>query len=92
MTPPRREFADYLSWAANEVQRRGIQVAYAEEVIGISKVLVDDDIESKDGDSSEFIEVTSREKNTGKLIMRRTSSSLLSLFSCCVWKLIKHLT
>lgn len=64
--PTRREFADYLSWAAREVEKRGIQVAYAEEVIGISKVHADDY-------ERELIEVTSRLIKTGELVTRRTS-------------------
>lgn len=68
--PTRREFADYLSWAAREVEKRGIQVAYAEEVIGISKVHADDY-------ERELIEVTSRLIKTGELVTRQTSTNYI---------------
>lgn len=67
--PTRREFADYLSWAAREVEKRGIQVAYAEEVIGISKLHAGDN-------EQELIEVTSRLTKTGELVTRRTSMNV----------------
>ncbi len=60
MMPPRREFADYLSWAADKVQRDGVQVAYAEEVVGINKA---------DAGESLFI-VTSRRASDGDIITR----------------------
>ncbi|KAG6336406.1 hypothetical protein ID866_2679, partial [Astraeus odoratus] len=35
--PTRKEYADYLSWAARFVQDKGIMVAYGENVIGIGE-------------------------------------------------------
>lgn len=67
--PSRREFSDYLAWAAREVTRRGVEVAYAEEVIAISKVHVGEE---------ERIEVTSRRSTSGELIVRRTKDIILS--------------
>ena len=62
--PSRREFADYLTWAAAEVLRSGVDVAYSEEVIAISKVRLND---------QDIIEVTSRRSSSAEIIIRRTS-------------------
>lgn len=35
--PTRKEYADYLSWAAKFVEDNGVAVMYGHEVIGISK-------------------------------------------------------
>ncbi|KAI5124378.1 hypothetical protein M0805_008981 [Coniferiporia weirii] len=67
--PSRLEFADYLSWAAREVERRGVSVAYAEEVVAISKVNVY---------GKELIEVTCRQIQTGALVQRRSKHIILS--------------
>lgn len=69
--PTRREFADYLSWAATEVQSRGVQVAFAEEIIGLSKA------EEERGTS--LIEVTSRCVRTNRIFKRRASALLGAL-------------
>lgn len=66
--PSRREFADYLGWTAQEVVRRGVDVAYGEEVIGISKVLLDE---------QSLLEVTSRKLSSGETIVRWTSAHAL---------------
>lgn len=65
--PSRREYADYLAWAADEVQKKGVRVAYSEEVIGISKIDVGEN-------SPYYIEVTSRRVGTDEIIKRRTSA------------------
>ncbi|KAH8117288.1 L-lysine 6-monooxygenase (NADPH-requiring)-domain-containing protein [Phellopilus nigrolimitatus] len=67
--PTRREFADYLAWAAREVARRGVQVAYAEEVVAICKIAID---------ARQLIDVTSRRVHTGELVSRRTKHLILS--------------
>lgn len=70
--PSRREFADYLAWAAAEVARRAsVDVVYNEEVIAISKVSIN---------GQELIEVTSRRSPSGEITRRRTSEQKHSLF------------
>jgi hypothetical protein len=64
--PSRREYADYLTWAATEVQKKGVNVAFSEEVVSVSKI--DDD-----QDSPYVIEVISRRLATGEIVKRRTS-------------------
>lgn len=63
MIPPRREFADYLSWAANKVEGDGVQVAYAEEVVGINKA------DGNDTGESLYI-VSSRRTSDGGIVTR----------------------
>ena len=60
--PTRREFADYLRWAAEKVKSLGIQVFYGEEVVSL---------ESPYGTS---IQCTSQKD--GQLINRITSTSI----------------
>ncbi|THH11830.1 hypothetical protein EW145_g391 [Phellinidium pouzarii] len=66
--PTRREFADYLAWAAREVERRGVGIAYSEEVIAISKIFLD---------VQELIEVTSRQVHTEHIILSAGGSPRL---------------
>ncbi|KAI0721074.1 L-lysine 6-monooxygenase (NADPH-requiring)-domain-containing protein [Cerioporus squamosus] len=65
-TPTRREYADYLSWAAEAVQKRGIQVQYGEEVVGVTRL--------EDG----TIEVRSRNTATGEESSRLTRNLIIS--------------
>ncbi|KAF5367963.1 hypothetical protein D9758_004464 [Tetrapyrgos nigripes] len=53
-TPSRKEFADYLGWAARYVEQQGVAVHYGQEVVGV------------DEDSDGLILVTSRNVETGK--------------------------
>lgn len=53
-TPSRKEFADYLSWAARYVEEHGINVRYSEEVLSVSEA----------GDGT--IEVASRNVESGE--------------------------
>ena len=62
-TPTRREYADYLSWAADVVHKRGVQVQYGEEVVGVTRL--------DDG----TIEVRSRNVATGEESRKVTSTS-----------------
>ncbi|TDL27311.1 hypothetical protein BD410DRAFT_782400 [Rickenella mellea] len=63
--PTRREFADYLEWASLEVVKRGVQVAYSEEVTSIS--------ESESG----LIDVTSL-RGDGTVIRRQAKNLIIS--------------
>ncbi|TBU35962.1 L-lysine 6-monooxygenase (NADPH-requiring)-domain-containing protein [Dichomitus squalens] len=65
-TPTRKEFADYLTWAAEYVQTRGIQVRYGEEVVGIARC------------SDGTVEVRSCNVETGEELTRRARSIILS--------------
>lgn len=59
--PSRKEFTDYLTWAANYVQSKGVSVYFGEQVIAIPK--------GPDG----TVDVVSRNLKTGEHITRRTS-------------------
>ena len=59
--PSRREFTDYLAWAASYVQSRGVSIYFSEQVIAIPK------------GPSGTIDVVSRNLKTGEHITRRTS-------------------
>ncbi|KAI0780915.1 lysine/ornithine N-monooxygenase [Trametes elegans] len=65
-TPTRKEYSDYLSWAADFVQKRGVQVRFAEEVVGVTR--------RDDG----TVEVLSRNLETGKEFSRRSRNIILS--------------
>jgi L-ornithine N5-oxygenase len=60
-TPSRKEFTDYLAWAASYVQSKGVSVFFDEQVIAIPK--------GPDG----TVDVVSRNLTTGEHITRRTS-------------------
>lgn len=66
--PTRKEYADYLAWAAQFVQDRGVAVKYGEEVIGL-RVGQDD-----------TIEVCSRVLGSSDEIVRRARMSGLHPF------------
>lgn len=59
--PSRKEFADYLAWAAGYVQSRGVSVYFSEQVIAIPK--------GPDG----TVDVVSRNLKTGEHVTRRSS-------------------
>jgi L-ornithine N5-oxygenase len=59
--PLRKEFTDYLAWAAEYVQSKGISVYFGEQVIAIPK--------GPDG----TVDVVSQNLKTGEHITRRTS-------------------
>ncbi|KAJ3993262.1 putative L-ornithine-N5-monooxygenase [Lentinula boryana] len=65
-TPSRREFADYLGWAARYVEEHGVNVNYGQEVVAIE--------ESSDG----LINVTSRSITDGRLSIHITRNIVLS--------------
>ncbi|CDO68275.1 hypothetical protein BN946_scf184799.g2 [Trametes cinnabarina] len=60
------EYADYLAWAADSVEQRGIQVRYGEEVVGLTRL--------DDG----TVEVRSRNLQTGEEFARRSRNIILS--------------
>ncbi|KAI0831322.1 lysine/ornithine N-monooxygenase [Trametes gibbosa] len=65
-TPTRKEYSDYLSWAADFVQKRGVQVRYGEEVVGVAR--------HDDG----TVEVRSRNVDTGEEFSRKSKNIILS--------------
>ncbi|KAI8998622.1 lysine/ornithine N-monooxygenase [Trametes punicea] len=65
-TPTRNEYSDYLAWAADFVQKRGIQVRYGEEVVGLTCL------------SDGTVEVRSRVVETGEEFARRSRNIILS--------------
>ncbi|KAF9651551.1 hypothetical protein BDM02DRAFT_3091079 [Thelephora ganbajun] len=64
--PSRKEFGDYLAWAASYVQSNGVSVFYGEQVIAIPK--------GPDG----AVDVVSRNLKTGEHITRRTKNLVIS--------------
>ncbi|KIK69359.1 hypothetical protein GYMLUDRAFT_67995 [Collybiopsis luxurians FD-317 M1] len=65
-TPSRKEFADYLGWAARYVEEKGVNVNYGQEVVGID--------ESPDG----LVTVTSRSVSDGQLHVFITRNLVVS--------------
>ncbi|EMD38274.1 hypothetical protein CERSUDRAFT_113443 [Gelatoporia subvermispora B] len=65
-TPTRREYFDYLSWAARTVESKGIKVQYGEEVVSIR------------GSEDNTVEVHSRDVKTGTIVIRRTRNLVIS--------------
>ncbi|KAI0362120.1 lysine/ornithine N-monooxygenase [Trametes cingulata] len=65
-TPTRKEYSDYLAWAADFVQKRGVQVRYGEEVVAVTRL--------EDG----TVEVRSRNVETGEEFSRRSKNLILS--------------
>lgn len=59
--PSRKEFSDYLAWAASYVQSNGVSVFFGEKVVAIPK--------GPDG----TVDVVSRSLKSGEHITRRTS-------------------
>jgi L-ornithine N5-oxygenase len=70
--PTRREYADYLAWAAEKVQTAGIEVFYGEEVTAL---------ESEDGHSVHCISL----KN-GQTITRLAGTRIVAFGSLCMSK------
>ncbi|KIY72185.1 lysine/ornithine N-monooxygenase [Cylindrobasidium torrendii FP15055 ss-10] len=66
MIPTRREFADYLSWAAGYVEEQGVNVSYNSEVVGIDQ--------GPDG----IVSVTYKHATSGELSTRRTRNLVIS--------------
>ncbi|KAH7922104.1 hypothetical protein BV22DRAFT_681747 [Leucogyrophana mollusca] len=64
--PSRKEYSDYLSWAARYVQDKGVGVAYSEEVVALS--------DAEEG----IVEVHSRSLTTGHHIVRRAKNLIIS--------------
>ncbi|KAH7913723.1 L-lysine 6-monooxygenase (NADPH-requiring)-domain-containing protein [Hygrophoropsis aurantiaca] len=64
--PSRKEYSDYLSWAARYVQDKGIGIAYGEEVVALA-----------DADEG-IVEVHSRNLTTGLHVIRRTKNLIIS--------------
>lgn len=65
--PTRKEYADYLSWAAQFVQEKGVDVMYGHEVIAINE------------GPNDTIEVRSRNIATGEENIRRTRECTATL-------------
>jgi L-ornithine N5-oxygenase len=65
--PTRKEYSDYLSWAAQYVQDRGVKVAFGEEVVAL-------------GEMDKFtIQVHSRVLSTGQHVVRLASTAMYLL-------------
>ncbi|KAI9571339.1 L-lysine 6-monooxygenase (NADPH-requiring)-domain-containing protein [Boletus coccyginus] len=64
--PTRKEYSDYLSWAAQYVQDRGVKVAFGEEVVAL-------------GEMDAFtIQVHSRVLSTGQHVVRLAKNLIIS--------------
>ncbi|THV00362.1 hypothetical protein K435DRAFT_837329 [Dendrothele bispora CBS 962.96] len=66
MTPSRKEFADYLGWAAKYVEKQGVEVNYGHQVIAI------------DEDSDGLILVTSKSVKDGREHVFKTRNLIIS--------------
>jgi L-ornithine N5-oxygenase len=66
ITPTRKEYSDYLAYAARYVQGQGIKVAYGENVIAVE--------EGSEG----TVQVHSRVLATGETIVRRAKNLIIS--------------
>ncbi|KAG9318678.1 L-lysine 6-monooxygenase (NADPH-requiring)-domain-containing protein [Chiua virens] len=64
--PTRKEYSDYLSWAAQYVQDRGIKVGFGEEVVALEEI------------DTSTIQVHSRVLSTGQLIVRLAKNLIIS--------------
>ncbi|CAL1704677.1 unnamed protein product [Somion occarium] len=64
--PSRKEYADYLSWAAQYVQDHGINVRFSEEVIGIKEA------------ANGTVEVISRKVDSGETFSRFAKNLIIS--------------
>jgi len=65
-TPTRKEYSDYLSWAADQVQENGIHVQYGEEVTGIGLTV------------GGVVEVRSLRLDTGEQVTRKARNLIIS--------------
>ena len=63
-TPTRKEYSDYLSWAAQYVQDKGIKVAFGEEVVALEEM------------DATTIQVYSRVLSTGQQVVRLASMTM----------------
>ena len=59
--PTRKEYSDYLSWAAQRVQENGVKVLYGHEIVGI---------DSEEGD---VIAIRYRDLSSGEETVIKTS-------------------
>ncbi|KAK4703150.1 hypothetical protein P7C70_g3069, partial [Phenoliferia sp. Uapishka_3] len=79
-SPSRREFSDYMSWAANKVEidlkKSGGSICYGEQVLAVSHVEPD----GADGGESavRLLRVRSREVKSGKITERLTRNLVVS--------------
>ncbi|KAI6045752.1 L-lysine 6-monooxygenase (NADPH-requiring)-domain-containing protein [Pisolithus marmoratus] len=64
--PTRKEYSDYLAWAARLVQEKGVTIAYGENVVGVGE---------KD---TKTIEVQSIVLSTGERVARLTKNLIVS--------------
>ncbi|KAF8654215.1 hypothetical protein AX16_003741 [Volvariella volvacea WC 439] len=64
--PTRKEYADYLSWAAGYVQSHGINILYGNEVVGLAE------------GPSGLIQVRSKDLATGQETVRYTRNLIIS--------------
>ncbi|ORY82932.1 L-lysine 6-monooxygenase [Leucosporidium creatinivorum] len=75
-TPSRREFSDYLAWAARKVEgdlaTQGGQVAFGEEVVAVEAVV------GNESSDVRILKVTSRDVKTGATTERFTRNIVLS--------------
>ncbi|EGN93240.1 hypothetical protein SERLA73DRAFT_189745 [Serpula lacrymans var. lacrymans S7.3] len=64
--PTRKEYSDYLTWASEYVQHRGIRVAYGQDVVALDK--------GPDG----TVQVRSTNLSTGEQLVRRARDLIIS--------------
>ncbi|KAG8217718.1 L-lysine 6-monooxygenase (NADPH-requiring)-domain-containing protein [Butyriboletus roseoflavus] len=64
--PTRKEYSDYLSWAAQYVQDRGVNVAFGEEVVALGEM------------DTSTIQVHSRVLSTGQHVVRLAKNLIIS--------------
>ena len=73
-TPTRREYADYLTWAARKVQleleAEGSKMAFGEEVVAVEAILGEDDVQ--------LLRITSKDVRTGTTVERFARNIVLS--------------
>lgn len=59
--PTRREFADYLAWAAEKVKTLGIEISYGEEVVEIRETCIEGVLQiTSSRDGSQITRTTSQ--------------------------------
>lgn len=68
--PTRKEYADYLAWAAARVQEDGVDVLYGKEVVGLEK------------SADQTISIKYRDVDTGEEVMIRSRWSLSLFYDC----------
>ncbi|GAA6042901.1 hypothetical protein JCM8097_002760 [Rhodosporidiobolus ruineniae] len=81
-TPSRREFADYLQWCAEKVQKeteqQGGEVNYGEEVVSVEALEGEEGAAAGASDEVSILKVTSRRIETGELVSRLTRNLVVS--------------